>query len=122
MFILCCFPLFIFSAPKLYLCEFCLKYMKTRTILKRHLVNDAFFYSSIVCLIFVILILVLHGAGSSLERNLSTNRFFFTVRKYFTGQKIHSCPESFYFIRKKSVHLNFYWFARFSWAMLLPVN
>ena len=28
-----------FSAPKLYLCEFCLKYMKTRTILKRHLVS-----------------------------------------------------------------------------------
>ncbi|XP_057314256.1 histone acetyltransferase KAT6A-like [Hydractinia symbiolongicarpus] len=27
------------SAPKLYLCEFCLKYMKTRTILKRHLLK-----------------------------------------------------------------------------------
>eukprot|EP00795_Rhopilema_esculentum_P005106 gene5106-225_t len=27
------------SAPKLYLCEFCLKYMKTRTILKRHLMK-----------------------------------------------------------------------------------
>lgn len=27
------------SAPKLYICEFCLKYMKTRTILKRHLMK-----------------------------------------------------------------------------------
>jgi len=27
------------SAPKLYLCEFCLKYMKTRNILKRHLMK-----------------------------------------------------------------------------------
>lgn len=25
--------------PKLYLCEYCLRYMKTRTILKRHLVK-----------------------------------------------------------------------------------
>lgn len=25
------------SLPKLYLCEFCLRYMKTRTVLKRHL-------------------------------------------------------------------------------------
>jgi len=27
------------SSPKLYICEFCLKYMKTRTILKRHLMK-----------------------------------------------------------------------------------
>lgn len=27
------------SAPKLYVCEFCLKYMKTRTILRRHLMK-----------------------------------------------------------------------------------
>lgn len=27
------------SAPKLYICEFCLKYMKTRTILRRHLMK-----------------------------------------------------------------------------------
>ena len=30
--------------PKIYLCEFCLKYMKTATILRRHLVCD---YSSL---------------------------------------------------------------------------
>ena len=30
--------------PKIYLCEFCLKYMKTATILRRHLVRPFFLF------------------------------------------------------------------------------
>ena len=30
--------------PKIYLCEFCLKYMRTATILRRHMVSERYFF------------------------------------------------------------------------------